>query len=120
MSLSSSFPPPHIIGGRSSPPVYCPGFTLPSLFLNPAGTSSHLRLKHASSIVPSMTRRPDFHTNGSAAADDDDEDDDIQYEELDADDPFLPERWDVLGLGQAMVFFLLVSHCFQSIENNVN
>lgn len=114
MSLSSSFslscPPPHIIGSSPSPPLYSP--TLPRLcfFLYPSTARPHLHHK-------AMTRGPhgflrtssscSFRAAGfeSGSAADDDEEEDIEDEELDGDfgSPFLPERWDVLGLGQAMV-----------------
>lgn len=109
ISLSLSCPPPHIIGSSPSPPLHSP--TLPRLcfFLYPSTARPHLHHK-------AMTRGPhgflrtssscSFRAAGfesGSAADDDEED--IEGEELDGDfgSPFLPERWDVLGLGQAMV-----------------
>lgn len=112
LSFSLSCPPPHIIGSSSSPPLYSPTLARLCFFLYPS--TARPRLHHKA-----MTRRflrtssscsfraAEFES-GSAADDDDEEEEeeqDIEDEELDGDfgSPFLPERWDVLGLGQAMV-----------------
>lgn len=99
-SFSLSCPPPHIIGSSPSPPLYSP--TLPRLcfFLYPSTARPHLHHK-------AMTRGPHgfLRTSSSCSFRAAGFDDDEEEEELDVDfgSPFLPERWDVLGLGQAMV-----------------
>lgn len=109
LSFSLSCPPPHIIGSSFSPPLYSPTLARLCFFLYPS--TARPRLHHQAMTrgflrtSSSCSFRAAEFESGSAADDDEEEEDDIEDEELDGDfgSPFLPERWDVLGLGQAMV-----------------
>lgn len=71
------------------------------------------RLRLSSSSSSSLSCRsftPDFEQHGTAS-DDEEQDEDSQGK---FGSSLLPERWDVLGLGQAMVIYIYVYYIFQT------
>lgn len=118
VSIPYSPPPPH-----TTRPIPIP---LPLPFPRHLSFYSHFPSSYSSSMsIPTSSRSSSPHrplcaslhlSSSSTASDDDDDDDDDDHHHhhhllhVNSNHP-LPDRWDVLGLGQAMVyifFFLLL------------
>lgn len=91
-----------------SPPFLFPSSSPPSLVFNRSGSAIHSRR-------PSSFRSVNSAANSTFSVDDDDDEDGVELRVSDSDEDeaqldresssSLPERWNVLGLGQAMVDF---------------